>query len=226
MEAMTRRQFIAKGSILVGGAAGVMTMGDIIGPRRAGAADVVFPESSCGRENALRKKVLVAYASHCGTTGGVAEAIGRVLCERGAEVDVRLVRNVEDIAPYQALVIGSAVRSGSWWPDAMEFVVRNRKQLTRTPVAYFLTCLALYRDTEATRRVARGYMNPVLEAAPEIKPMDMGLFSGALDYSKLGFMYRTVMKSKMKKQGIPEGDFRDWDAIRSWAGGLCSRLLG
>jgi len=33
------------------------------------------------------------------------------------------------------------------------------------------------------------------------------------------------MKSKMKKQGVPEGDFRDWDAIRSWAEGLYPKLL-
>jgi hypothetical protein len=26
-----------------------------------------------------------------------------------------------------------------------------------------------------------------------------------------------VMKSKMKKQGVPEGDFRDWDGILNWA---------
>ena len=34
------------------------------------------------------------------------------------------------------------------------------------------------------------------------------------------------MKSKMKKQGVPEGDFRDWKAIRSWAEGLHAPLLG
>jgi hypothetical protein len=29
----------------------------------------------------------------------------------------------------------------------------------------------------------------------------------------------------MGKKGIPEGDFRDWTAIRTWAEGLCSPLL-
>jgi len=35
-------------------------------------------------------KVLVAYASRAGSTGEVAEAIGEVLRDRGATVDVRL----------------------------------------------------------------------------------------------------------------------------------------
>ena len=67
-------------------------------------------------------------------------------------------------------------------------------------------------------------MDPVLKAVPHVKPVEMGFFAGTLDYSKLNLVYRTVMKSKMKKRGVPEGDFRDWDAIRSWAEGLCLKL--
>jgi len=29
----------------------------------------------------------------------------------------------------------------------------------------------------------------------------------------------------MKKQGVPEGDFRNWDAIHSWAEDIGSSLL-
>jgi hypothetical protein len=35
-----------------------------------------------------------------------------------------------------------------------------------------------------------------------------------------------VMKSKMKKKGVPEGDHRNWDHIRAWAKGLGPKLLG
>jgi len=66
----------------------------------------------------------------------------------------------------------------------------------------------------------------VLNAAPDVRPLDTGLFAGVLDYEKMNMMIRMVMKSKMKSKGVPEGDFRDWNAIRSWAGGLSSRLLG
>ena len=59
-----------------------------------------------------------------------------------------------------------------------------------------------------------------------VQPLDMGLFAGVLDYSKLTWMYRMVMKSKMKKKGVPEGDFRNWEAIRTWTEGLYLSLLG
>lgn len=227
MRKVTRREFIVDGSVMLGGTIGAMALGgDLLASKKARASTVKFPESSCGQGNKTSKKVLVAYFSFCGTTGGVAETIGQVLCDKGATVDVRLVKNISDLSSYQAFVIGSAIRSASWWPEAIEFLERNKEELGRKPVAYFLTCLALYKDTEASRRVARSYMDPVLKAVPNVKPVEMGYFAGALDYSKLNLMYRMVMKSKMKKRGIPEGDFRDWDAIRSWAEGLRSPLLG
>lgn len=223
MKNMTRREFIVNGSILMGGTVGTIAMGkDLLTPQTANAEKAKFLESNCGSGD---KKVLVAYASYCGSTGSVAEAVAQVLCKNGANVDVRLVKSVNDLSPYKAAVIGSAVRSSSWWPEAIEFVKTNQYALSRMPVAYFLTCLALYKDSEKSRHTAKTYMEPALKAAPKIQPVGTGLFAGALDYSKLNLMYRIVMKSKMKKLGVPEGDFRNWDAIRSWAEDIGSSLL-
>ena len=51
--------------------------------------------------------------------------------------------------------------------------------------------------------------------------MEVGLFAGAMDYSKLPFILRLLMKA-MK---TPQGDFRDWEAIRAWADSICPLLL-
>ena len=227
MKAITRREFILTGSVLAGAATSFLAPGSgVLSASKAHAVRVDFHESNCGPKNKPGKKVLVAYASYCGSTGGVAEAIGRVLCDAGVDTDIRLVKNVDDVSAFSAVVVGSAVRSTSWYPEAIEFVRKNRQTLIGIPVAYFLTCLALYEDSEASRKVAQSYMGPVLNAIPDVRPLDTGLFAGVLDYEKMNMMVRMVMKSKMKSKGVPEGDFRDWNAIRSWAGGLSSRLLG
>jgi len=227
MKAITRREFILTGSVLAGAATSFLAPGSgVLSASKAHAARVDFHESNCGPKNKPCKKVLVAYASYCGSTGGVAEAIGRVLCDAGVDTDIRLVKNVDDVSAFSAVVVGSAVRSTSWYPEAIEFVRKNRQTLIGIPVAYFLTCLALYEDSEASRKVAQSYMDPVFNAVPDVRPLDTGLFAGVLDYEKMNMMIRMVMKSKMKSKGVPEGDFRDWNAIRSWAGGLSSRLLG
>lgn len=225
MKKSTRREFILNGSVVLGAAlSGLGLSSGLVSPRRASAGEVIFPEPSCGDDKNNEKPVLIAYASLCGSTGGVAEAIGRVFCDKGVRTDVRLAKNVESVNGYRAVIVGSAVRSASWWPDAMTFVSRHEEVLGRIPVAYFLTCLALYKDSPEQRKLALGYFDPVLKASPGVKPVDLGCFSGALDYSKMGFMYRTIMKSKMKDKGVPEGDFRDWTAIRTWARTVLSRL--
>jgi menaquinone-dependent protoporphyrinogen oxidase len=227
MKKMTRREFMAKGSMVAGGTLVALASGPgFFSPPKAFSSGISFPESSCQNEKEIKKKILIAYASFCGSTGGVSEAISRDLCDQGAQVDVRLLKNLHDISSYDGVVLGSPVRQSSWLPEAIGFVRKNQERLSRIPVAYFLTCLTLYENTEENRKKARGYMNPVLKSVPSVQPIDLGLFAGVLDYSKLNIIYRMIMKSKMKKQGVPEGDFRNWEAIHAWARGLHSPLLG
>ena len=226
MTNITRRDFISEAAMLTAGTISVMALGSgVLSPQTAQAKKVEFPESSCDIEKEKNHKVLVAYASDCGSTGEVSEAIGQVLCDNGTAVDVRLVENVKDLSPYQAAVIGSAIHNSKWLPEAMKFVEKNQEVLSQLPVAYFLTCLTLYKANDTALRIAKSYLDPVFDAVPKVKPVDMGFFAGVLDYSKLSFMVRMVMKSKMKKRGVPEGDHRNWDVIRSWTKGLHTKLL-
>jgi menaquinone-dependent protoporphyrinogen oxidase len=167
----------------------------------------------------MSDKVLVAYASRCGSTGEVAEAIGQVLGNGGAAVDVRLVKEVTDVSPYRAVIVGSAIRAGNWLPEAVKFVETHREALSRMPVAYFAVCLTLKEDTEDNRRTVAAHLDPIRET---VQPVDVGLFAGALDPSKMSFILRLIMKTAKS----PEGDFRDWEAIRTWAANVRPALLG
>ena len=225
MKKQTRREFLVDSAVMIGGTLGTVAFANgLLFPKTGHSATVQFPEASCGHENKANQKVLVAYASRCGSTGGVAEAIGEVLCDNGTAVDVRLVENVNDVASYSAIIVGSAIQKSKWLPEAMAFVEKNQEVLRQMPVAYFLACLALYEETDENRRKARSFLDPSRDAAPQVQPVDIGLFAGVLDYSKMNLMYRMVMKSKMEKKGVPEGDFRNWNAIRAWAQGLRSKL--
>jgi menaquinone-dependent protoporphyrinogen oxidase len=61
------------------------------------------------------------------------------------------------------------------------------------------------------------YIQPVYIA---VKPVSVGLFAGCMDYGKLS----AIMRLQVQTKGLPEGDFRDWDAIRTWAARLPSLL--
>lgn len=48
------------------------------------------------------------------------------------------------------------------------------------------------------------------------------VFAGKLDYAALGRLERMMVRALR----APEGDFRDWDAIRAWARSIASELQG
>jgi menaquinone-dependent protoporphyrinogen oxidase len=207
-----RRGFL----ILVGGAIGVSTLpyNRVLAVENRQSV-VEFIESSCEKDKKMKSKLLITYGSRCGSTGGVAEAIGQVLCEEGVAVDVRLVKNVNDLSTYQAVIVGSAIRMGKWLPEVVEFVKTHQDTLSRVPVAYFTVCLTMKDGTVENRHKALAYLDPVRKQFPQVKPVDIGLFAGAVDYKKLSFAYSLILKV----MGAPEGDFRNWEAIRTWGAG-------
>ena len=159
--------------------------------------------------------VLVAYASKHGSTEGIARAIGERLRERGSPTDVSSVDEVEDLGDVEAVVLGSAVYAGSWMREAMDFAQRHAETLVGLPVWLF-TSGPLGTEVEDEEEQPR----QLAELRGLIAPVDHRVFFGALDRSKLGFGERMMVKAVK----APEGDFRDWDAIRSWADGIADEL--
>jgi menaquinone-dependent protoporphyrinogen oxidase len=205
---VNRRDFLA----LSAGIVTAMSLGGT-GARACHAAETRFPEGRCGGNKNMEKRVLITYASKYGSTGGVADAIGKELCTKEVATDVLLIKNVSDISSYQAVVIGSAIYMGKWMSEAADFVKTNKDILRQVPVAYFLACMTLSHPTVEKRAKVLSYMDPIIKAVPEIKPVGIGTFAGALDYSNLSWLNKKILKSKE----TPEGDFRDWNAIRAWA---------
>ena len=70
-------------------------------------------------------RALVTYASKHGSTAQVAERIAHALVGSGAMVDVLPVREVGDVARYEAVVLGSSVYFGKWAAEAVRFVSRR-----------------------------------------------------------------------------------------------------
>ncbi len=205
---------------------------------RALAADNAdFARSSCGEKKDEVTRALVTYASKYGTTGEVAEAIGKKLCAAGAACDVLPSDEVKDLAPYKAVIVGGAARNFGWMPGAVDFIKKNQSALSRTRVAYFMTCLQIVPEQpaigkpgtlppkneskEERRSRVMEYFDPVLKKYPEVKPADMTLFAGAIDFDKLSRSDKTMMKSLR----FVEGDWRDWEAIGKWGEEMASKLL-
>jgi len=225
MKDQERRKFIINSAKITGAVISIATLGkELLLPQTIEAANIQFPESNCGVKNKTGQKILVAYASQFGTTGEVAEAIGKILCQGGATVETKWVKNVKDLKNYDAVIIGSAIQYDRWMPDAAEFVTANQNILSKLPVAYFFTCLVLSKQTEKAEHKAIVYSDKLYSLVPQVKPVSVGRFAGVLDYSKMSFFFRLIFKVISSITGVPEGDYRDWNTIRSWAKGVHYKL--
>ena len=212
---VTRRRFM----LLAGGTVGATALAcgglATVGTRQP---KIEFVKESYQGAMNTQNKILVAYASQCGSTGQVAQTIGQTLADAGATVDVRPVQDVSDLGGYRAVVVGSAIRRGKWLRAASTFVETHQSALSRLPTAYFTVCMALHQDTPENRSKATAYLEPVRQI---VKPIEEGFFAGKMNYDTLALVDRLVITSMFK---LPEGDWRDWRAIQTWAQALEARF--
>jgi menaquinone-dependent protoporphyrinogen oxidase len=182
------------------------------------ASEINPIENSYGENKPLAPRILVAYATRAGSTAEVADAIGKKLAAGGAMVDVKPVKKVQSIDGYQSVVLGSAIRFGNPLPEMTDFVYTHKDELRKVPAAYFIVCFILRENTEENRKTANAYLDPL---RTEVTPVDVGLFAGKMDYSKLSSWETFIVKYIVK---APEGDLRDWKQINDWATNLLPKL--
>lgn len=159
--------------------------------------------------------ILVAVASKHGSTQEIAQAIAEQLRTAGHTVDTRNVEEAPAVAGYDAAIVGSAIYMGQWLSSAREFVDRNQSQLAPLPVWLFSSGPLGAEDPQP-----QGDPEGIAELMGKTEASGHRIFVGKLDKNNLGMGERLI--AKMVK--APEGDFRDWEAIRAWADEIAEAL--
>lgn len=165
----------------------------------------------------MSKNILVAYATKCGSTIEVAQAIGETLALNGTSVDIKPIKDIAEINGYDAFVIGSAIRMAQWLPEAKEFVQKYQTQLSKLPTAIFSVHILNQGDGPDANKERLAYTAPVRDL---LAPISEAFFPGKIEQSQLAFTERLLFK--MVKS--PEGDFRDWNLVRGWGDKLKSQI--
>ena len=167
----------------------------------------------------MNHKILVAYASKHGSTKEIAEKIGEVLNQEGFQAEVLTANDVRDLTTYDAVILGSAVYIANWRKEAISFLQANEKILAERPVWLFSSGPSGEGDPV---ELLKGWRFPAAQQliADRIQPRDIAVFHGHVSIKKLN----PIEKWMINKVKGPVGDFRDWDAIASWAKSIAVEL--
>lgn len=160
-------------------------------------------------------RVCVVYASKHEATAGIAQAIARTLRERGFDVDVADARSAPAPEPYDALVIGSAVYVGQWRKEAVAYLRVYAEVLRGKPTWLFSSGPLGHDDPQPREASPQG-----AEFHALVRAREHTVFAGALHRAGLGWVDRAVVGALK----APEGDFRDWDAVRAWSQAIADAL--
>jgi menaquinone-dependent protoporphyrinogen oxidase len=153
-------------------------------------------------------KILVAVASKHGSTREIAEAIAEELRTQNLDADLCDVGEVESIAGYDAVILGSAVYMGNWLAEAKAFATRQSGKLATIPVWLFSS-----GPTGPADQASPADPNGLAELLAATGARGHVIFAGKADPKDLGLGERLIIRLVH----APQGDFRDWDDIREWA---------
>lgn len=172
--------------------------------------------------------VLVAFATSHGSTQEIAERIATGLRRNGLTAEARWVVDSLDIAKYDAVVVGSAVHSGKWLPEAEEFVTQNAQLLTQRPVWLFSVSTvgdeeSMFPPTVADKfRAMRKETDEIAEMRETVRAREHRNFAGAINQADWPVPGRVFFRM----MGGRYGDHRNWPAIDSWADRIAADLAG
>jgi menaquinone-dependent protoporphyrinogen oxidase len=168
----------------------------------------------------MSEKILVTYATKYGSTQGVAEAIAAELRTKGHTVDMFPVCDVKSLAGYSAIVLGSPLYISSILGDASKFLSRHKDALTQLPVAFYV--LGPLYGTPKEMTDVQVQLDGVLDKLTWFKPVEVKIFTGAMDLDKFRFpdSLLKMMPANKDSSLFKTYDGRDWNAIRAWADSL------
>ena len=151
--------------------------------------------------------VLVCVASRHGATAEIGEAVALELARKGHFVDVVPPDEVDDVSHFDAVVLGSAVYVGRLAVALRAMVQREAARLRERPVWLF------WSGPVGDPPMPITPPDDVGTIARAVGAREARCFVGSLDRGGLDLSERALVALTHAEQG----DFRDFDDVRSWA---------
>lgn len=165
--------------------------------------------------------ILLTYHSGEGQTAKVAAHIAQVLRDRGATVQVALAEDDPSPAGFDGVIVGDSIHLGRHSRELRRWITRHGDQLDPVPTAVFQVSLTSAHHDQEHELEAQRMLGDLLSDTG-LDPDVVGLFAGALAYTRYGWLKRRMMIRIAASQGDDtdtshDYEYTDWDAVEHFA---------
>ncbi len=164
---------------------------------------------------------LVAFHSSEGQTARIGEHIGGRLRDAGFATEVTPVESAPPPDGFDVVVLGDPIHVTHHSKAMKHYVTQHLNALTDRPSALFQVSLTSANPDEEHTATAHGLVQELIDDTgwdPDI----VGMFAGALVYTRYGWFKKRIMRAIVKREGGDtdmhhDYEYTDWDAVDRFA---------
>ena len=169
----------------------------------------------------MNPKILVVFHTLEGQTANIAERIASQLRDSGDTVDVAETHEAPGPDLYDAVVVGDSIHAVHHSRQLVHYLKEHALALNAMPSALFQVSLTSVNPDAEHTAAAQGLVHELI-GRTRFEPDIVGLFAGALVYTKYGWFKRRLMRSIVKREGgdtdmSHDYEYTDWEAVDHFA---------
>ena len=166
--------------------------------------------------------ILILYSTTDGQTLRICHRLKQVLESAAHSVTLLPVADYPraDLASFDTIVVGAAIRYGKHHPAVFDFIGANRLLLDSKPNAFFSVNVVARKAAKNTPET-NPYVQKFLRQT-SWQPRKLAVFAGRLDYPRYRFLDRWMIRFIMwMTQGPTDPsavvEFTDWEAVDAFS---------
>lgn len=170
-------------------------------------------------------KILIAYSTVDGQTKKIADTLAK---ELNGEVTVKLFEEVQSLAEFDQIIVGSSIRYGKFPKKLYRFIANNQAELEQKQADFYGVNL-IARNPEKCVVENNVYVKKFLDKITW-KPNSVQIFAGALNYTQYNLfdkkMIQLIMKiTKGPTDSTVDLEFTDWEQVTKFAEGINQKKI-
>jgi menaquinone-dependent protoporphyrinogen oxidase len=173
-------------------------------------------------------RVLVVFHTSEGQTARIADHIAAVLRELGDDVEMQDVAGAPAPEPFDGVIVGDSIHAVHHSKALTRYVRDHVTVLNKLPAALFQVSLTSANPDAEHTAAAQTLVQEFVERTG-FDPDLVGLFAGALVYTRYGWFKRRVMRAISRREGggtdmSRDYEYTDWQAVEQFARDVHSLL--